>query len=95
MVSKNPYFHLVDGGISDNLGLRSVLDVLKHWRPCRRLASPLGSITYIESSSSSSIPCPYPPPVGTIGGPTRNRPYPRKGELGHRSTAIQEKWSKS
>ncbi len=26
---KDPYFHLVDGGISDNLGLRSVLDVLE------------------------------------------------------------------
>ncbi len=25
---KNPYLHLVDGGISDNLGLRGVLDVL-------------------------------------------------------------------
>lgn len=26
---EDPYFHLVDGGISDNLGLRSVLDVLQ------------------------------------------------------------------
>ena len=26
---KDPYFHLVDGGISDNLGLRTVLDVLQ------------------------------------------------------------------
>jgi NTE family protein len=26
---EDPYFHLVDGGISDNLGLRSVLDVLE------------------------------------------------------------------
>jgi NTE family protein len=26
---KNPYLHLVDGGISDNLGLRGVLDVLE------------------------------------------------------------------
>ncbi len=26
---KDPYFHLVDGGVSDNLGLRSVLDVLE------------------------------------------------------------------
>jgi NTE family protein len=25
----NPYLHLVDGGVSDNLGLRSVLDVLE------------------------------------------------------------------
>jgi len=26
---EDPYFHLVDGGVSDNLGLRSVLDVLE------------------------------------------------------------------
>jgi NTE family protein len=26
---EDPYFHLVDGGISDNLGLRSVLDILE------------------------------------------------------------------
>ena len=26
---EDPYFHLVDGGISDNLGMRSVLDILE------------------------------------------------------------------
>jgi hypothetical protein len=29
---EDPYFHLVNGGISDNLGLRSVLDVLKTYK---------------------------------------------------------------
>lgn len=31
----NPYLHLVDGGVSDNLGLRAVIDVLNEWQALR------------------------------------------------------------
>lgn len=31
----NPYLHLVDGGVSDNLGLRAVIDALNEWQALR------------------------------------------------------------
>jgi NTE family protein len=37
---KDPYFHLVDGGISDNLGLRSVLDVLETYEALHDAGQP-------------------------------------------------------
>jgi len=37
---KDPYFHLVDGGISDNLGLRSVLDVLETYEALHEAGQP-------------------------------------------------------
>jgi NTE family protein len=37
---KDPYFHLVDGGISDNLGLRSVLDVLETFEALHEAGQP-------------------------------------------------------
>jgi NTE family protein len=45
----DPYFHLVDGGISDNLGLRSVLDVLETLDALREagLPTPLDHIKRI------------------------------------------------
>src|SRR5262249_23125562 len=37
---QDPYFHLVDGGISDNLGLRSVLDVLETYEALHDAGQP-------------------------------------------------------
>jgi len=37
---EDPYFHLVDGGISDNLGLRSVLDVLETYEALHDAGQP-------------------------------------------------------
>jgi NTE family protein len=37
---EDPYFHLVDGGISDNLGLRSVLDVLETYQALHEAGQP-------------------------------------------------------
>ena len=37
---EDPYFHLVDGGISDNLGLRSVLDVLETYEALHEARQP-------------------------------------------------------
>jgi NTE family protein len=37
---EDPYFHLVDGGISDNLGLRSVLDVLETFEALHEVGQP-------------------------------------------------------
>ena len=37
---QDPYFHLVDGGISDNLGLRSVLDVLETYEALHEAGQP-------------------------------------------------------
>jgi NTE family protein len=37
---EDPYFHLVDGGISDNLGLRSVLDVLETYEALHEAGQP-------------------------------------------------------
>ena len=37
---KDPYFHLVDGGISDNLGLRSVLDILETYEALHDAGQP-------------------------------------------------------
>lgn len=31
----NPYLHLVDGGVSDNLGLRAVIDAFNEWQALR------------------------------------------------------------
>lgn len=39
---EDPYFHLVDGGISDNLGLRSVLDVLETLETLQEAGQPTG-----------------------------------------------------
>lgn len=38
--TENPYLHLVDGGISDNLGLRSVLDVLETYEALHEAGQP-------------------------------------------------------
>ncbi|MBV8361660.1 MAG: patatin-like phospholipase family protein, partial [Deltaproteobacteria bacterium] len=38
--AEDPYFHLVDGGISDNLGLRSVLDVLETFEALHEAGQP-------------------------------------------------------
>jgi NTE family protein len=37
---KDPYFHLVDGAVSDNLGLRGVLDVLETFEALRTAGQP-------------------------------------------------------
>jgi len=37
---EDPYFHLVDGGVSDNLGLRSVLDVLETYEALHEAGQP-------------------------------------------------------
>jgi NTE family protein len=37
---KDPYFHLVDGAVSDNLGLRGVLDVLETLEALRAAGQP-------------------------------------------------------
>jgi NTE family protein len=37
---EDPYFHLVDGGVSDNLGLRSVLDVLETFEALHEAGQP-------------------------------------------------------
>jgi NTE family protein len=37
---EDPYFHLVDGGVSDNLGLRSVLDVLETYEAMHDAGQP-------------------------------------------------------
>src|ERR1700751_4345541 len=37
---KDPYFHLVDGGISDNLGLRGVLDLLETYEALHEAGQP-------------------------------------------------------
>lgn len=46
---EDPYLHLVDGGISDNLGLRSVLDVLETYEALHEagLPTPLDNIRSI------------------------------------------------
>src|SRR5215469_6320291 len=46
---EDPYFHLVDGGISDNLGLRSVLDVLETYEALHEagLPTPLDNVRSI------------------------------------------------
>lgn len=38
--AEDPYFHLVDGGISDNLGLRSVLDALETFEALHEAGQP-------------------------------------------------------
>jgi len=38
--SEDPYFHLVDGGVSDNLGLRGVLDYLEVFEALRASGQP-------------------------------------------------------
>lgn len=38
--AQNPYLHLVDGGISDNVGLRSVLDVLETYEALHEAGQP-------------------------------------------------------
>jgi NTE family protein len=47
--TEDPYLHLVDGGISDNLGLRSVLDVLETYEALHEagLPTPLDNIRSI------------------------------------------------
>ncbi|MFM0646544.1 patatin-like phospholipase family protein [Paraburkholderia bryophila] len=37
---KDPYFHLVDGGVSDNLGLRGVLDFIETFEALRAAGKP-------------------------------------------------------
>ena len=61
-----PYIHLVDGGVSDNLGMRGVLDALEflealHDEGHADTARPRAA----GSSSSSSIRCRRRPPTGT------------------------------
>ena len=58
-----PYLHLVDGGVSDNVGMRAVLDA--------KLAQRRRSTTRAGSSSSSSIRCPRRRPTGTNPRPRR------------------------
>jgi len=38
--SHRPYIHLVDGGVSDNLGMRGVLDELQYWESLHDLGVP-------------------------------------------------------
>lgn len=47
--AENPYLHLVDGGLSDNVGLRSVLDVLETYEALHEAghASPLDHVRRI------------------------------------------------
>ena len=68
---EDPYFHLVDGGVSDNLGLRSVLDVLETYEGCTTPDNRARSRGRAASSSLSSIRCPRPRPSGTS-----RRPHP-------------------
>jgi len=62
---EDPYFHLVDGGISDNLGLRGVLDLLETYEALHEAGqpSPLDHIRRIIIFVVNSLS--YPPPSGT------------------------------
>src|SRR6266446_6210342 len=60
-----PYIHLVDGAVSDNLGLRGVRELIEGFEACTRWASRHRSITCAGSSSSWSILCPPRRPIGT------------------------------
>jgi NTE family protein len=53
-----PYLHLVDGGVSDNVGMRGVLDALEIFKRCtklvcRRLSTAQRIIVFIVNSLSS------------------------------------------
>jgi NTE family protein len=57
--SQDPYFHLVDGGVSDNLGLRGVLDFLEAFEALRSAGQPTPLdhvrriIVFVVNSASS------------------------------------------
>ena len=57
---KNPYFHLVDGGVSDNLGLRSVLDYIETFEALRAAgkATPLDHVSRILIFVVNSVSSP-------------------------------------
>ncbi|HTR60945.1 MAG TPA: patatin-like phospholipase family protein [Candidatus Binataceae bacterium] len=57
---EDPYFHLVDGGISDNLGLRSVLDILETYEALHDAGrpTPLDNVRSIIIFVVNSVPAP-------------------------------------
>jgi NTE family protein len=69
-----PYLHLVDGGVSDNVGMRAVLDTLEISQALHEAGAPtpLDSAS-AGSSSSSSIRSPRRRPTGTNPKPARHR----------------------
>ena len=74
-----PYLHLVDGGVSDNVGMRAVLDSLEVWRRCTKPGCLRRSTMRAGSSCSSSIRCPRPRPTGTNRRTRRHRGRPAEG----------------
>ena len=75
-----PFLHLVDGGVSDNVGMRAVLDALEILEALHDArASRRHSTARAGSSSSSSIRCPRPRPTGTRRRAPRHRRHPAQG----------------
>ena len=68
-----PFLHLVDGGVSDNVGMRAVLDSLQVFEALHEAGVPSPLDGGAGSSSSLSIRCPRRRPTGTV---RRVRPAP-------------------
>ena len=80
-----PYLHLVDGGVSDNVGMRAALDGLEVLEALHSPGFPRRSTTCAGLLSSSSIRCPRHPPTGTN---RRIRPVPSEILLKASGTPI-------
>jgi hypothetical protein len=88
-----PYIHLVDGGVADNIGMRSVLEA---WAAgaSATFRGDVASASSAGSWSSWRTPARLPRPVGPQGGPTRHdRPIAQGQQVP--STATRSKPSNS
>ena len=101
---EDPYFHLVDGGISDNLGLRSVLDVLETYEALHEagLPTPLDHIRHIIIFVVNSLSIPSTKwnksenPPGTIDVLIKSAGVPidrYSGEMVEQLKDIDARWS--
>jgi len=101
----DPYFHLVDGGISDNLGLRSVLDVLETFEALHDAGqpTPLDNIRSVIIFVVNSLSTPSTKwnesenPPGTIDIMIKSAGVPidrYSGEMVEQLRDIDARWSK-
>jgi NTE family protein len=102
---EDPYFHLVDGGISDNLGLRSVLDVLETFEALHDAGqpTPLDNIRSVIIFVVNSLSTPSTKwnesenPPGTIDIMIKSAGVPidrYSGEMVEQLRDIDARWSK-
>ena len=76
-----PYVHLVDGGVSDNLGMRGVLDALEFLEALREagLPTPLDRVKRIVVFVVNSLSSP-PTNWDEVEDPARNGGHPAEGQ---------------